>query len=122
MQRSLFNFATMLTEKQEAFLVYWGKYRLRNKTLLYQLTFGLPVGLGLAASIGFIYYTGLVWYKRAGMLDNQSSPWILMVALAIIAVFMAVVGKRFQWEQLEQKYIELKMRKEREMDNGIMDN
>lgn len=103
----------MLTDKEEAFLIYWEKYRLRNKTLLYQLMFGLPIGMGMAVAIGLIYYTGLIWYKRAGMVDSQSSPWVLLIALAIIAVFIAVVGKRFQWEQLEQRYIELKMTKEK---------
>ena len=73
---------------------------------MYQLLVGLPVGLLLGALITFNFYSG--WYKRATMmLNSQFNPAVLIIAVLMIAVFVAVFSKKFQWEQSQQKYMEL---------------
>jgi uncharacterized membrane protein len=102
----------MLTENEEAFIVYWQKNRQRQKKGIYQLLVGLPVGLLLGAVIAFNFYSG--WYNRAdSMVNADFNPMVLIVALIIIAVFIAVFSKRFQWDQREQKYRELLVKKEK---------
>lgn len=96
----------MLSEKEKAFLVYWAANRDRQKKLLYQLGVGLPFGLLLGAVILTNFFSG--WYKRAEMIANsQFNPVVLYVAVLIIAVFVAVFSKKFQWDQQELRYREL---------------
>jgi hypothetical protein len=96
----------MLTEKEKAFLVYWAANRDRQKKLLYQLGVGLPFGLLVGAVILTNFFSG--WYKRAEMISNsQFNPVVLYVAVLIIAVFIAIFSKKFQWDQQEMRYKEL---------------
>jgi predicted histidine transporter YuiF (NhaC family) len=100
----------MLTEKEEAFLIYWEKARIRQKKLVYQLGVGLPIGLVFGMVIIANFYSG--WYKRAEMVANaRFNPIVLYVAVIIIAVFFAIFSKKFQYDQQEQKYLELKHKK-----------
>jgi hypothetical protein len=41
------------------------------------------------------------------------SPVLLVVAVVMIALFVAVMYKRHQWEMKEQQYNELKMKENR---------
>lgn len=100
----------MLTEKEEAFLLYWEKARARQKKFLYQLGVGLPVGLIFGVVIIANFYSG--WYKRADMIANSRfNPIVLYIAVIIIAVFFAIFSKKFQYDQQEQRYLELKHKK-----------
>lgn len=96
----------MLTDKELAFIKYWEKARNRQKKLMYQLAVGLPVGLLFGLFIIINFYSG--WYKRAEMIANSRfNPMVLYVAAIIIAVFIAIFSKKFQWDQSEQRYKEL---------------
>lgn len=96
----------MLTPREQQFLDYWRQNRDRQKKLLYQLGVGLPLGLVVGAVILTNFYSG--WYKRADMIANsQFNPVVLWVAVVIIAVFIAVFSKKHQWDQQEQRYLEL---------------
>jgi hypothetical protein len=105
-------FFAMLTPKEAAFLTYWSANRLRKKRLGHQLVVGLPLGLLFGGVIGFNFYSG--WYKRADMIVNNQrfNPVVLLVALLAIAVFVAIMSKKFQWDQLEQRFQELKHKQE----------
>ena len=95
-----------LTNKEKAFIKYWEANRLKQRKLLYQLAFGLPIGLLLGGLILFNFRAG--WYIRAEMEANASfNPVVLYVAIIIIAVFIAIFSKKFQWEQRESMYREL---------------
>ncbi len=97
----------MLSEKEKKFIEYWEQNRTRQKRVWYQLAVGLPAGLLLGMVIIANFFSG--WYKRADMIANsQFNPMVLYVAVAIIAVFIAVFSKKFQWDQQEQRYKELK--------------
>ncbi len=100
----------MLTPNEEKFIIYWEANRNRRKRGMYQLLVGLPLGLAVSALIIVNFYSG--WYQRAEMEANGSfNPVILYLAAAIISVFIAFFSKKFQWEQLEQRYKELIFKK-----------
>lgn len=96
----------MLSPQEEKFVAYWQTNRLKEKSILRQLSLGLPIGLlmGIAILINFI--SG--WYIRATMVAySQSTPVVLIIAVCIIAVFCSVFYKRHRWEMNEQHYLEL---------------
>jgi hypothetical protein len=107
----------MLTDKEIAFIEYWEKARSRQKKLVYQLAVGLPVGLLFGLFIIINFYSG--WYKRADMIANSRfNPMVLYVAVILIAVFFAIFSKKFQFEQLDQKYRELMAKKDKQLKEG----
>jgi hypothetical protein len=99
----------MLDHKEKLFVEYWEVNRMKEKSLLHQLLTGLPVGLLFALPIIFILFTGRYWFKRADMVANaELSPVILVAAVLMIALFVAIVYKRHQWEMKEQQFKQLK--------------
>jgi hypothetical protein len=44
---------------------------------------------------------------------SQFNPMVLIVAALLIAVFTALLNRRFRWEKLEQQYLELKAREKK---------
>lgn len=101
----------MLTEKEEKFIVYWEKNKERDKGFFRQLSLGLPIGLLIGIGILLNFVSG--WYTRATMVANsQSTPLVLILAVIIIAVFCSIFYKRHQWEMNDQRYQELKIKKE----------
>ena len=102
----------MLTGQEEKYLEYWQTNREREKKLLRQLFIGLPAGLLIAA--GIILSLDLDWYERANMVANVSlNPYILLIALVGIIIFMAIFYKKHQWDMKEQRYRELLFKKEK---------
>lgn len=98
-------------------MAYWEKARHRQKKLLYQLAVGLPIGLLFGLLIIINFYAG--WYKRAEMIANSRfNPIVLYVAIVIIAVFFAIFSKKFQYDQLEQKFKELDAKKKKDLKTG----
>lgn len=99
----------MLDQKEKLFVEYWEVNRMKEKSLLYQLLTGLPIGLLFALPIIFILFTGRYWFKRADMVANSAlSPGILIAAVFIIALFVAILYKRHQWDMKEQQFKQLK--------------
>ena len=97
----------MLSKEDEDFLIYWQKNRDRDKKLLRQLLAGLPWGLLVGAGIVAALFSG-GWYERATMeAYSESSPYVLLLAVICIAVFISVFYKRHRWEMNEQHYLEL---------------
>lgn len=108
----------MLTSQEEKFLVYWKTNRDRDKKLMRQLLIGLPFGLLLSA--GILFSLDMDWYTRANMIANtQLNPFVLLLALAGIAIFMAIFYKKHQWDMREQRYRELLHKKESEKNYSI---
>ena len=104
----------MLNAQEKMFVEYWESNRLKEKSILYQVLTGLPIGLLFALPIIFILFSGRYWFKRADMVASASlSPVLLVVAVVMIALFVAVMYKRHQWEMKEQQYNELKMKENR---------
>jgi len=102
---------SMLSEKEKAFITYWEKNRVKEKSILKQFFPGLPLGLALGAAILLALDSG--WYERANMIAQaQSSPIILFIAIAGIVAFTGFFYKKFRWEMNEQAYKELMLKKE----------
>ena len=100
-----------MDERERLFVEYWEARRLKEKSLLYQVLTGLPIGLLFGIQIILVLFSGRFWYKRADMVANsESSTIILMIAILLIALFVAVIYKRHQWEMKEQQYLEIKAR------------
>ncbi|RXK85885.1 hypothetical protein [Filimonas effusa] len=100
----------MLAKREEAFITWWEQNRDRNKRALRQLFVGLPVGVAFGA--GILLSLGSGWYERANMVANsQVNPNVIIIAVAVIAVFIAVFYKKYQWEMYEQQYRELLQKK-----------
>lgn len=103
----------MITKEDEKFMAYWQKNRLKEKSLYKQLSYGLPIGMLFGIGILLNFITG--WYSRANMVANsQSTPLVLLIAIALIAIFCGIFFKRHQWEMNEQRFVELTMEKERQ--------
>jgi hypothetical protein len=102
----------MLTRQEEKFVEYWRHSREREKKVLRQLFIGLPAGLLIAA--GIILSLDLDWYERASMVANASlNPFVLLLAIIGIVVFMAIFYKKYQWDMKEQRYRELLFKKQK---------
>jgi len=100
---------SMLSEKEKAFITYWEKNRVKEKSILKQFFPGLPLGLALGVAILLAFDSG--WYERANMIAQaQSSPVILFIAIAGIVAFTGFFYKKFRWEMNEQAYKELKLK------------
>ena len=104
----------MLDQKERLFVEYWEINREREKKIVYQVLTGLPIGLLFALPIIFILFTSRYWFKRADMVANaELNPVLLVVAVFVIATFVAVLYKRHQWDMKEQQYKELKAKENR---------
>jgi hypothetical protein len=107
----------MLSEEEEAFILYWQNNRSKQKRVFRQFLLGVPLALLFVVPIAINFFSG--WYKRAVMIRGTSdfSPGVLILALIIIVVFIAIFSRKFKWEQYEQRYVELLAKKEK-LENG----
>jgi hypothetical protein len=101
----------MLSTEEEKFISYWEKNRLRRKKTMRQFLLGIPAGLLIVVPIVINYSSG--WYRRANMEANSQdfNPMVLFVALLLIVGFTAIFYQKHQWDQLEQRYQELLLRR-----------
>jgi amino acid permease len=102
----------MHTEEEIRFIKFWEANREKQSTLKYRLMFGLPLGILVSLPILVNFLMGRFWYKRADAVGtSQFNPLVLVFGVVLIAVFVAVFYKQFQWERNEQRYLELTRRK-----------
>jgi integral membrane sensor domain MASE1 len=103
----------MLTEEEEAFIIYWKNNRDKHKKTFRQFLLGIPLALLFVVPIALNFFSG--WYKRARMIMNTSdfNPGVLIIALLLIVVFIAIFSRKFRWDQYEQRYIELLAKKKK---------
>jgi membrane protein YdbS with pleckstrin-like domain len=109
----------MLNDREKKFMEYWEASRQREGQWQYQLLTGIPIGLLFSLPVILIVFTAKYWYVRADMQSNAiASPTILIIAVIFIAVFIAIFYKRYQWDQKEQYYLQLKAREDAEKKSG----
>ena len=102
------------TDDELKFMAYWEQNRLKEKRLITQLTYGLPIGVIFAVPILVNFLLGRFWYKRADAVGlSQFSPTVLIIAVGLISIFVAVLNRKFRWEKLENQYLSLKNRANR---------
>ena len=114
----------MLTEEEKRFIEYWQQNRDKQKKLLRQLLIGLPAGLLFAIPIILNFSAG--WDKRASMWarghSDDNTATVLIIAVLIIAVFVAIFSKRHKWEMYEQQYQEILNKKNSTTEHRDADN
>ncbi len=103
-----------MTEEEKRFLAWWQEHRTSRKKLIWKLAAGLPLSLVLAGGILVTYFSE--WYTRAVMTIrmNTSGVLVLLVGLVILTVFLVVFSARHRWEMNEQRYLELKAKRNKE--------
>jgi pilus assembly protein TadC len=101
----------MITEQEKLFLTYWENNRDKEKKILYQLAFGLPIGLVFALPV-LLSVLFRDWYKQMPFISN-SQVTVVMIAVLGIAVFFALLKMKFRWENNEQLYKELKFKEQK---------
>ena len=104
----------MLSKEENDFIQYWERNRLRQKKLFRQFLVGIPIGLLFVIPTVISFTSG--WYKRADMEANSAdfNPMVLFVALLLIVGFTAIFYQRWKWDQYEQRYRELVIKRERD--------
>ncbi len=103
----------MLSKEENDFIRYWERNRLRQKKLFRQFLVGIPIGLLFVIPTVISFTSG--WYKRADMEANSAdfNPMVLFVALLLIVGFTAIFYQRWKWDQYEQRYRELVIKRDR---------
>jgi hypothetical protein len=103
----------MLSDREEAFIIYWAVNRDKQKRTFRQFLLGIPLALLFVIPITLNFFSG--WYKRAAMMRDTPdfNPGVLLLALLLIVGFIAIFSRKFKWEQNEQRYIELLSKKEK---------
>jgi len=107
----------MLSEKQEAFLMYWEKERSRQNSFFSKLSRGLPMamifGLPIIFSIVVVYLYFPEWYTKIS--KTTSGSFITVVIAVLIAIlFFSYFRMHFKWEMNEQLYQELLHKKQKQ--------
>lgn len=98
----------MLTPEEQKFIHYWARERERRQVWYVEMARGLPLGFLFSLPILVVLFSGRYWYKRAEAVANaKSSPWILMAAVFLLAIFMSFFYRQYKRERREQKYQEL---------------
>lgn len=93
-------------------MIFWEANREKEKKTWRQLLIGLPLGMIFTLPILLNLFSG--WDKRAAMVANtQLNPVVLIIAVLLIASFFAVFSKKHRWDMNEQRYKELKSKKEK---------
>ena len=101
----------MLTNDEKLFVEYWEKNRDKEKMTTTQLARGLPRGLIFACPMLLVViFHG--WYKNM-IFISDSQIILITVAVFLIAVFFGVFRMRFNWENNEQQYNELKFKEKK---------
>jgi len=105
----------MLTQQEEAFIRYWEGHRSRQRKVFRQFLVGIPVGLAFAIPIVINFASGWdVQAAAAGAASQKSLVIVLLVACLLIVGFVAVFYQKYKWDQYEQRYRELIIRRDRE--------
>ena len=99
----------MLTKEEQQFLDYWSVQRTKKRRI--GTGFGFPLAVLLVLGIFVSIITG--WHREAmAVLRSDPSTILVIVGAAIgIVVFITVFSMRYQWEQREQRYKELLVKK-----------
>ena len=109
---------TILSKKEEEFVMYWERNREKERSVVKQFFPGLPIGLAFAAGILLLLDSG--WYERANIeAQSQSSPLVIFIGLVCVVAFTGFFYKRFRWERNEQAYKELKLKAQKDMPVSI---
>jgi Mg/Co/Ni transporter MgtE len=99
----------MLTKEEQTFVDYWQVQRTRERTT------GLRTGFRLGVVIVLLTFISIIigWHRQAlsALRSDYSTILVIVIAALGIVIFMSVFASRYQWEQREQRYKELRQKK-----------
>jgi sterol desaturase/sphingolipid hydroxylase (fatty acid hydroxylase superfamily) len=106
-------FGFMLSIEEENFLGYWEKNRIQKKRFLRQFSIGLPIGVVMVVVLFLNLLSG--WYKKADMVLRGNSSVIVVIVIAVVGIvfFITFFAGSHKWDQNEQRYQELLIKKQR---------
>ncbi len=106
----------MISEKDNAFLIYWEKVRDNENTVTSKISRGLPMAflftLPIILSVIAVRLFAPEWYMKMSATSPGAFITILF-AMLIIIVFYAYFRMQFKWEMNEQLYTEIKSKKDK---------
>jgi membrane protein YdbS with pleckstrin-like domain len=102
----------MLSKEESEFIEYWEANRLKRKKGFRRLALGIPLALIMVVAILANFLSG--WYRRADMDIKSQGSLILVVLFAVllIVIFTTVFSAYHKWDINEQRYRELKAKKD----------
>jgi hypothetical protein len=103
----------MLSQQEKDFMDYWEKNRNRQRKLSRQLLLGIPIGLLFI--VPMVFSISSHWDKRAEIEANSSqnfNPWVILVAFFLISAFIAIFSRKVSWDRNEQRYLEIKAKRD----------
>jgi uncharacterized membrane protein len=101
----------MISEKDNAFLLYWETNREIEKSFMSKLTRGLPMALLFGLPIILLVVVIRIFIPDWYMKISATSPGMFLTAvIAMIGVvlFYAYFRMQYKWEMNEQLYKEIK--------------
>lgn len=107
----------MLAEREEQFLIFWEKERLKQNGVIARILAGLPMamlfGLPILILILAIYIYFPEWYTK---ISNTSTGTFVTIVIAVILciIFFSYFRMSYKWELNEQIYQELKTKANKE--------
>ena len=100
----------MLMDDDTNFFEKWTSQRVDYKNTKRPFLIGLSAGICIGIAILVSIYLG--WYQRANMeLNSNLNPYVLLLAIVGISIFMAFMYRNYQWEKNEQRYLSILARK-----------
>lgn len=102
----------MLTDEENKFIEYWDKNRDKENKFMHQLAYGLPRGLifSLPVLLAVIFHD---WYKNM-IFISKSQLIVILIAVMGIALFYTIFRMKFNWENNDQLYKELKFKQKKD--------
>jgi ABC-type Fe3+-siderophore transport system permease subunit len=92
------------------FFEKWTTQRHVYKNATRPFFIGLSAGISIGIAILLSIYLG--WYQRANMeLNSNLNPFVFLIAIVGISIFMAFIYRNYQWEKNEQRYLSILARK-----------
>jgi hypothetical protein len=100
----------MLTQNEQEFLDYWQEKRNQNKfnPFFFGKGFSIGIGIGLLITLSFV----IGWDKQVAV--NALNLAVVLIAFLAIAIFCALFYNSFMYEQNEQRYQELLIKKNKQ--------
>jgi ABC-type Fe3+-siderophore transport system permease subunit len=100
----------MPKEEDSDFFDRWTTERHIYKNAARPFFIGLSAGISIGIAILLSIYLG--WYQRANMeLNSNLNPFVFIIAILGISIFMAFIYRNYQWEKYEQRYFSILARK-----------
>lgn len=109
----------MLSEKENEFVEHWKVVRAEYATWKSKLYRGLPMAIifsiPILLSISAVEFFSPEWFTKLSQ-SAKNATWPILLGIILIVLFFSVFRMHFQWEENEQIYQQLLLKKETNKD------